>query len=199
MLLSSSGSRRRVPFGAAFRSLIPVVRFKLTYSVCKAWLFVKFVRPKTIDDASADYPSFLRVFLVGCGVPPAGRMYTAGELFIADPGRIGAVGCGAGAESRYQQWRQEQADELRGRIDCKAPTAEQAEPGVRSGAGFRDFRSRLFGLLRRPALPLAERSGSRYERRLALLADIDVWLGRGQTSYAEAIFRKIGYRRYDSA
>lgn len=30
-------------------------------------------------------------------------------------------------KARYQQWRQEQADELRGRIDAKAPTAEQAE------------------------------------------------------------------------
>ena len=35
------------------------------------------------------------------------------------------------------------------------------------------------------------RTGSRHVRRFALLGDIDVWLGRGQVSLAEELFRKI--------
>ena len=94
-------------------------------------------------------------------------------------------------KARYQQWRQEQADELRGRIDAKAPTAEQAEQVFAVAQVFVTFDLDSSAYYVDRLYRLAERSGSRYERRLALLADIDVWLGRGQTSYAEAIFRKI--------
>ena len=94
-------------------------------------------------------------------------------------------------KARYQQWRQEQADELRGRIDAKAPTADQAEQVFAGAQVFVTFDLDSSAYYVDRLYRLAERSGSRYERRLALLADIDVWLGRGQTSYAEAIFRKI--------
>lgn len=94
-------------------------------------------------------------------------------------------------KARYQQWRQEQADELRGRIDREAPAARQAEQLFAVAQVFVTFDLDSSAYYVDRLYRLAERSGSLYERRLALLADIDVWLGRGQTSYAEAIFRKI--------
>ena len=94
-------------------------------------------------------------------------------------------------KARYQQWRQEQADELRSRIDREAPAARQAEQLFAVAQVFVTFDLDSSAYYVDRLYRLAERSGSRYERRLALLADIDVWLGRGQTSYAEAIFRKI--------
>lgn len=94
-------------------------------------------------------------------------------------------------KARYQQWRQEQADELRGRIDAKAPAAKQAEQLFAVAQVFVTFDLDSSAYYVDRLYRLAQQSGSLYERRLALLADIDVWLGRGQTRYAETIFRKI--------
>lgn len=71
---------------------------------------------------------------------------------------------------------------------------QRRRPGVapvRRVAELRDLPAGFGGLLRRPPLPAGASAGSEDIRRIALLADIDVWLGRGQLGLAEELFRRI--------
>ena len=92
---------------------------------------------------------------------------------------------------RYQQWRQEQADALRRRIDDGLPPLERAERLFAVAQIYVTFHLDSSAYYVERLYRLAERTGSRHVRRFALLGDIDVWLGRGQVSLAEELFRKI--------
>ena len=92
---------------------------------------------------------------------------------------------------RYQQWRQEQADALRSRIDDGLPPLERAEWLFAVAQIYVTFHLDSSAYYVERLYRLAERTGSRHVRRFALLGDIDVWLGRGQVSLAEELFRKI--------
>ena len=92
---------------------------------------------------------------------------------------------------RYQQWRQEQADALRSRIDDGLPPLERAERLFAVAQIYVTFHLDSSAYYVERLYRLAERTGSRHVRRFALLGDIDVWLGRGQVSLAEELFRKI--------
>lgn len=92
---------------------------------------------------------------------------------------------------RYQQWRQEQADALRSRIDDGLPPLERAERLFAVAQIYVTFHLDSSAYYVERLYRLAERTGSQHVRRFALLGDIDVWLGRGQTSLAEELFRKI--------
>lgn len=94
-------------------------------------------------------------------------------------------------KDRYQQWRQEQNDALRAAVGGARTDEERAQRLFAVSQNYVTFQidsaawyvDRLYGLARKAASPGI--------RRIALLADIDVWLGRGQLGLAEELFRKI--------
>lgn len=102
-------------------------------------------------------------------------------------------------KARYQQWRQEQADELRGRIDAKAPTAEQAEQVFAVAQVFVTFDLDSSAYYVDRLYRLAERSGSRYERAAGLAGRYRCLAGPRADQLRRSYFPENRYRRYDSA
>jgi len=92
---------------------------------------------------------------------------------------------------RYQQWRQEQADALRSRIDDGLPPLERAERLFDAAQIYVTYQLDSAAYYVDRLYRLADRTGSRHARRFALLGDMDVWLGRGQVGLAAELFRKI--------
>lgn len=123
------------------------------------------------------------VLFAGCTPPPEYSLQTRAALERLD-GELSR-------KARYQQWRQEQADHLRGEAAAGHGPLRRARKlfdvsqsyvtyNLDSAAFYVDL---LYGL--------ADRERSPRIRRIALLADIDVWLGRGQLGLAEELFRQI--------
>ncbi|WP_295935939.1 DUF6377 domain-containing protein [uncultured Alistipes sp.] len=92
---------------------------------------------------------------------------------------------------RYQQWRQEKADALREQINENLPPVERAELLYAVSQSYVTYNLDSAAYYADLIYDLADRTGSRNVRRLAILTDIDVWLGRGQHRLAEELFRKI--------
>ena len=94
-------------------------------------------------------------------------------------------------KDRYQQWRQAQNDSLRREVARARNAGDRAWRLFAVSQNYVTYQLDSAAYYVDRLYRLAASAGSEDIRRIALLADIDVWLGRGQTSYAEAIFRKI--------
>lgn len=95
------------------------------------------------------------------------------------------------SKGRYQPWRQEQLDKLSARAEAEISPLKRAECLFALSQSYVTFNLDSAAFYCERIYRLADQSGIYSVRRFAILADIDVWLGRGQASLAEGLFRKI--------
>ena len=94
-------------------------------------------------------------------------------------------------KGRYQQWRQQQNDSLRRAVPLARNADDRARRLFAVSQNYVTYQLDSAAYYVDRLYRLAEATGSADIRRVALLADIDVWLGRGQLGLAEELFRRI--------
>ena len=94
-------------------------------------------------------------------------------------------------KDRYQQWRQAQNDSLRREVARARNAGDRAWRLFAVSQNYVTYQLDSAAYYVDRLYRLAASAGSGDIRRIALLADIDVWLGRGQLGLAEELFRRI--------
>lgn len=94
-------------------------------------------------------------------------------------------------KARYQQWRQAQNDSLRREVMRAKTPHDKARQLFALSQNYVTYQLDSAAYYADQLYRLASSSNSFEIQRLGALADIDVWLGRGQVGLAEDLFRKI--------
>ena len=102
-------------------------------------------------------------------------------------------------KDRYQQWRQAQNDSLRREVARARNAGDRAWRLFAVSQNYVTYQLDSAAYYVDRLYRLAASAGSEDIRRIALLADIDVWLGRGQLGLAEELFRRIDTAGMSSA
>ena len=102
-------------------------------------------------------------------------------------------------KDRYQQWRQAQNDSLRREVARARNAGDRAWRLFAVSQNYVTYQLDSAAYYVDRLYRLAASAGAEDIRRIALLADIDVWLGRGQLGLAEELFRRIDTAGMSSA
>ena len=117
------------------------------------------------------------IFLAGCTRHPKYSLQTEAVLERLD--------AELSRKDRYQQWRQAQNDSLRREVARARNAGDRAWRLFAVSQNYVTYQLDSAAYYVDRLYRLAASAGSEDIRRIALLADIDVWLGRGQLGLAE--------------
>ena len=131
------------------------------------------------------------IFLAGCTRHPKYSLQTEAVLERLD--------AELSRKDRYQQWRQAQNDSLRREVARARNAGDRAWRLFAVSQNYVTYQLDSAAYYVDRLYRLAASAGSEDIRRIALLADIDVWLGRGQLGLAEELFRRIDTAGMSSA
>lgn len=126
---------------------------------------------------------FACILFAGCTQRPEYSLQTGAALERLDAELL--------RKERYQQWRQEQADKLREGEGTEPDSFRRARKLFDVSQIYVTYNLDSAAYYVNLLYGLADKAGSQRIHRIALLADIDVWLGRGQLGLAEELFRRI--------
>lgn len=126
---------------------------------------------------------FACILFAGCTQRPEYSLQTGAALERLDAELL--------RKERYQQWRQEQADKLREGEGAEPDSFRRARKLFDVSQIYVTYNLDSAAYYVNLLYGLADKAGSQRIHRIALLADIDVWLGRGQLGLAEELFRRI--------
>lgn len=125
----------------------------------------------------------LGLLVVGCGPRNDYSLQTRAVLDRLDEEIL--------CKDRYQQWRQERIDKLCTQADAESSLVKRAEHLFAISQSYVTFNLDSAAFYTDRIYQLGTLSGVNSVRRFAIMADIDVWLGRGQVGHAEELLRKI--------
>ncbi len=128
------------------------------------------------------------IFLAGCTRHPKYSLQTEAALERLD--------AELSRKDRYQQWRQAQNDSLRREVARARNAGDRAWRLFAVSQNYVTYQLDSAAYYVDRLYRLAASAGSEDIRRIALLADIDVWLGRGQLGLAEELFPQDRHCRH---